>query len=148
MGLIKSVLSFVGSLFGGIFKLFGLGKKDGFFMEFDESSSEEPSTETAAAPAPAAAKLEESSAAPMPADSSVATAPSSLTPEQLSNSPSLNPDKPLVLPKSPAELQAKAESRLTNFATDFLVNPKLSNSSRRRPGPSLSAFKDMAKQVG
>ncbi|MEO0647300.1 MAG: hypothetical protein AAFZ17_14275 [Cyanobacteria bacterium J06650_10] len=33
----------------------------------------------------------------------------------------------------------------TTFATDYLMTP--SRSSRRRPGPSLSPFKDMAKEA-
>lgn len=37
------------------------------------------------------------------------------------------------------------EAEVTTFATDYLMTP--SRSSRRRPGPSLSPFKDMAKDV-
>ncbi|MDA0269077.1 MAG: hypothetical protein O3A14_19480, partial [Cyanobacteria bacterium] len=47
---------------------------------------------------------------------------------------------------APKPTPAAPQSTMT-FATDFLVNPKLNNTSRRRPGPSLSMFKDMARTV-
>lgn len=44
---------------------------------------------------------------------------------------------------APAVSAPKPEPTVTNFATTLQVN----NTPRRRPGPSLDMFKDMAKQV-
>ena len=46
-------------------------------------------------------------------------------------------------PAAPAISSPKPEPTLTNFATTLQAN----NTPRRRPGPSLDMFKDMAKQV-
>lgn len=151
MGLLKTIFgglfSLIGGLFGGIAKLLGFGKKGGYYMELDDGApaptsasaapviEEAPTTQPPAETQPVTANVEKSTPAPAPAQTQVV-------------SPTLNPDQPLVLPKSPAELEAKQAPALTNFATDFLVNPKLNRSSRRRPGPSVSPFKEMAKQMG
>lgn len=53
-----------------------------------------------------------------------------------------------ITTKQPAEAAGESSaSGVTNFATDYLVNPRINRSPRRRPGPSISPFKDMAKQV-
>jgi hypothetical protein len=53
------------------------------------------------------------------------------------------PAKPEVKAAPASTPEVKADPMLTNFATNFQV----SNTPRRRPGPSLNGFKDMAKQV-
>ena len=45
-----------------------------------------------------------------------------------------------------AQPTGSADGEMT-FATDFLVNPRLTNTSRRRPGPSLSPFANMVKDM-
>ncbi len=46
----------------------------------------------------------------------------------------------------PIDASGKVVSGPSNFSTDYLMMPT-GNSGRRRPGPSLSPFKDMAKQT-
>ncbi|MEM8505588.1 MAG: hypothetical protein AAF716_20850 [Cyanobacteria bacterium P01_D01_bin.1] len=48
-------------------------------------------------------------------------------------------------PKKQADSNGKVSEEVQNFATDYLMTP--SRASRRRPGPSLSPFKDMAKEA-
>ena len=150
MGLIKKILGGFLAFLGGIAKVFGLGQKGDFYMELDESGAPTPATSVApnnAAPvaadnnsqkvkargkaskAAAAAKLKE--AAPSSSAPVTSTAPKAKT--------------AVTAPKSEA---VPAAPKLTNFATDYLVNPKLNRAPRRRPGPSVSPFKDMAKQLG
>lgn len=47
-------------------------------------------------------------------------------------------------PAKPAAKPAPAAPEVKNFATDYLMP---SNMPRRRPGPSLSKFRDMARDV-
>ncbi|MBE7382844.1 MAG: hypothetical protein F6J95_015695 [Leptolyngbya sp. SIO1E4] len=148
MGLIKKIFggifALIGGVLGGIAKLLGFGKKGDFYIEADESSASEPALTANNGTSQAVAVPAQAQKAPAAANNNGASAPAQ--PQVMS--PTLAPDKPLVTPKSPAELQAAATPQLTNFATDFLVNPKLNGAPRRRPGPSVSPFKDMAKQMG
>jgi predicted lipid-binding transport protein (Tim44 family) len=127
MGLIKSIFGAIFGLIGGIFKtiggLVGLGKKSEFYMELNEAdSSSLPATPSTSAPA---AKAE---AAPAQAKTAApATAPKTAAP-------------------APAPA-APAAPVPTAFASNYLTIVGTSQSSRRRPGPSLSPFRDMAKQV-
>lgn len=141
MGLIKNIFGTIFGLIGGIFGaiggLLGLGKKSDFFLELDEKgeapqiteAKSAPEAKTAAASAPA--KVEAST--PAAAEKTAAPAAKAPTPQP-------------AMAAAPAKT-AKTDDGPTNFATDYLVNPKLSNGSRRRPGPSLSPFKDLARQV-
>ncbi len=112
MGLIKSIFgglfAFLGSLFGVVGKLLGLGKsKEEYFLDLGTADTSAP-----AAPAPAAVETTPAvAAAPTPA--------------------------PVAVPKPQAT---------GTFAPNYLIAPS-TNNSRRRPGPSLSGFKDMARQV-
>ena len=177
MGLIKTVFggffAFIGGLLGGVAKLFGFGQKSGFYMELDESTTPLPSTSIAAAPQQAIAldngsvptkpvtpkKSQASPVAKAPvesqpvepqkevsqaADSNASTDP---VQPQISSSAFI-PKRPLVSPRPQAETEVQESQQLTNFATDFLVNPKLKRPSRRLPGPSVSPFKEMAKKMG
>lgn len=147
MGLIKKIFggifALIGGIFGAILKPLGIGKRE-FYMELDESAS---AVAEQAAEAVSAVKdnISEVAETVSPAASE---ASQGLSAEQKALSPSLNPDKPLVLPKPQADLQPQVAQGPATFATDFLVNPKLSRPSRRRPGPSISPFKEMAKQLG
>jgi hypothetical protein len=119
MGLIKSIFGIIGGVFKAILSVFGIGKKSEFFMELDEGAA------PAAAPAPEPAKaVAEPAAAPAAARPVPAAAPK---------------------PAPPAPQAAKPATTVPSFAANYLVGSTLPN--RRRPGPSLSPFRDMAKQV-
>lgn len=135
MGLIKSIFGAIFGLIGGIFKtvggLVGLGKKSEFFMELDESDgSSQPAAPTPAAPAVAKAEAiaPPKAAAKAPAKAS-AKAPAKVDPA------------PALVATAPAEPVPTA------FASTYLTSVGTVFPRRRRPGPSLSPFMDMAKQV-
>jgi hypothetical protein len=126
MGFIKSIVGIVGGLFKAILGVFGIGKKSEFFMELDEGA-----TEAAPASAPAAA----------PASAPAAAAPAVAEPVAANPAPAA--PKPVAAPAAPQP--AKATAPVPSFAANYLVGA--TTTSRRRPGPSLSPFKAMAKQV-
>jgi type IV secretory pathway VirB10-like protein len=131
MGFIKKIFggifSLIGGIFGAIAKVFGLGNKSEFYMEIDES---ETPTE---APAPPAQASSQATPEPKPTASAQVAA--------------VAPPAPVPTPQPVSAPATPAEPEMT-FATDYLINPKFSNTQRRRPGPSLSPFKDMARSVG
>ena len=141
MGLIKSIFGAIFGLIGGIFKtvggLVGLGKKSEFFMELDEADS---SSQPAIAPsAPAsAAKAEPAAAAKPPAPAKTKTSAKTQTKP---------PAKEETKAPAPAMAAASAEPAPTGFASNYLTSVGTALPRRRRPGPSLSPFLDMAKQV-
>ncbi len=118
MGFIKSIFGIVGGLFKAILGVFGVGKKSEFYMELEEGATETASEATAPA-APAKAASEPVAASPAPVAPQPVVAPAVSQPTQ---------------PAAP----------VPSFAANYLLG---STTSRRRPGPSLSPFKDMAKQV-
>lgn len=123
MGFIKSIFGIIGGVFKTILSVFGIGKKSEFFMELDESTSASVAAPAEApAPAPAAAKAVAEPAAASPAP--VVTAPK---------------------PAPVAPQVAKPAASVPSFAANYLVGSTMP--SRRRPGPSMSPFRDMAKQV-
>lgn len=126
MGLIKSIFGAIFGLIGGIFKaiggLVGLGKKSEFFLEADDDDSDSlPAAPAAPQVQPAAAQAEPVAAAPAKA-------------------PEKAPEK------APAPT-APVEPVPTAFASTYLTSVGTTMPRRRRPGPSLSPFLDMAKQV-
>jgi len=139
MGLIKNIFGAIFGIFGGLFKaifgIFGLGKKSEFYLEADEAESggvppAEPKAMTQQ-PKPEAPAVQES--APAPAATSEAPAAT----------PQASAETPTPVPSSAPKPQPAPEP-VGNFATDYLIAPS-SVSGRRRPGPSLSPFKDLAK---
>ena len=134
-----------------MFKLFGGKKKDkSFFLELDESKTSQPaeakpkeapkiSTETASEPVQAAAieekKPESAQAKPQKKSVKKAKAAKASKP-QAKTQP--------VAKAAAVSGNGKGEPQIANFATDYLV---MQTMSRRRPGPSLNTFKDMARQV-
>ncbi|WOD37687.1 hypothetical protein [Nodosilinea sp. E11] len=133
MGLIKSIFGTIFGLLGGIFKavagLVSGGKKSEFFLELEEAVSDSlPSAD----PAPAA-KAEPVAAAPAkaatktPAKTQAPAAPAA---------PALAPVATTAIAPAP-----------TGFASNYLTSVGTAMPRRRRPGPSLSPFMDMAKQV-
>lgn len=144
-------------------KLFGkFGQKnDGFYMQADESQAPAP-IEKAVAPqakAPAAEKKAEkvAVAAATPVETKASPAAETVVEESPKATKTSIKDKkkdkkkakgeatPAVEPASIANT-APAESTITNFATDYLIQPS-SISSRRRPGANMKQFMDMARQV-
>jgi len=125
MGLIKTIFGGIFGLIGGIFKgilgVFGIGKKSEFYMELDEAATP---TDSVPTPAPKVESAVETASAP------VAPAPK----------PASTPS-----PAAPAVSTAPAPP-LPSFAANYLgATPGALK--RRRPGPSLSPFRDLAKQV-
>jgi hypothetical protein len=124
-------------------KLFG--KKDGFYMQVDESApakAEKP--KAAAAPAtvtsiaePVAVVSEESAAA------APATAKSAKT--SIKKDKKKDEDKAKEVVAEPVVV-AKAAPTITNFATDYLVIPAIAG-NRRRPGANMKGFMTMAREV-
>lgn len=145
MGFIKKIFGGIFALLGGILKIFGIGKKGEFYMELDEANA--PASEPAKAESKASKPAEKPAAEPAMATATQEKAPQETAkapePRVISqNTAAGNPvqSKPVVETKSKV-------SAVTNFATDYLVNPKLNNSPRRRPGPSVSPFKDMVREM-
>lgn len=135
MGFIQKILGGLFKFLGGLLKIFGIGKKSEYFMEIDDSQVE--------AEAPAAAPAAAISAEPAkPAAKSSKPEPKAAPANPAPAIPAATPTMSLT------GFSASKPKVEETFATDFLINPKLVNASRRRPGPSLSMFKDMARQVG
>ncbi|MEY3298077.1 MAG: hypothetical protein RLZZ597_1337 [Cyanobacteriota bacterium] len=124
MGFLKAIFGIIGGFFKAILGVFGLGKQSEFFMELDESTAppEVSAQPTAATPA----------------------APAATPTQTVAASPG-----PVVAPVTPvataAPKSAQPAASVPSFAANYLVGPTMPR--RRRPGPSLSPFMDMAKQV-
>jgi hypothetical protein len=140
-----------------VLKFLGIGKKSEFVLEAPPADSQ-----PAAKAKPAAAEPSHTEAVAAPAVESNGKAPS--TPAQGTDK-GAGKTSGKTLKEVNAEKKAKAEQKATpevkaapaakvpapqaepakpNFATTLQLN----NTPRRRPGPSLDMFKDMAKQVG
>lgn len=140
--LIGGIFAFLGGLFGGLGKLVGLGgSKSGYFLEADSDQS---TVAAASAPAPAAATT-------VAAASKVKT-DASLVSATVATEPSLNGKvvaEPVPAATKPAESAPApvpvAAASTTTFAPNFLVSAN--SGGRRRPGPSMNPFLDMARQV-
>jgi hypothetical protein len=120
MGFIKKVFSGIFGFLGGILKIFGIGQS-GYYMEVESSAPPTP----AEPPKPAAS----APAAPAPAAPVVPVAPVAA----------------VEMPPAPKPAPAKPAPVMDTFATKFLI--PTSSGKRRRPGPSLSPFMDMARKV-
>lgn len=151
MGFIKKIignlLAFLGGLFGSFSKVLGL-KKSGYFLELDESKDEpQPSApantvstvstaaSNGASPKPEPAKLEPAKVQP--------TQPATKT-AQISAVEQKAPDT--SVPESKPAVPLNTPQPVPTFAPEFLM-PTASQNGRRRPGPSMGYFLDMAKKV-
>jgi hypothetical protein len=148
MGFIKKIignlLAFLGGLFGSFSKVLGL-KKSGYFLELDESKDEpQPSApantvstaaSNGASPKPEPAKLEPVKV--QPAQPATKTA-------QISAVEQKTPDT--SVPESKPTVPLNTPQPVPTFAPDFLMATPSQN-GRRRPGPSMGYFLDMAKKV-
>jgi hypothetical protein len=124
------------------------GKKSEYFLELDEakgtgSATTAPKAEPTPDPAdaPAAAKVEapKTEAAPAP-KAPAAKAPAKPAPAAKKSEPVL---APAAAPAKPAP--AKPAEPVGGFATQYLMP---STGPRRRPGPNMKTFLDMASQMG
>ena len=132
-------------------------------MQADESKTPAPLEKAAAAPkvsAPAAEKKVEKVAVVTPVEVEAKAAPAAekvdiVAEESPKATKTSIKDKKKDKKKSKSEAAvepvsiitpAAAESTITNFATDYLIQPS-SISSRRRPGANMKQFMDMARQV-
>ncbi|WP_107670492.1 hypothetical protein [Cyanothece sp. BG0011] len=130
-------------------KLFGGGKKKEFFLELDESKdvpASEPKVETPEPKAEAeqaeAPKTEAAEVTENPAPAKKKSKKKSVKKVAKKEEP-----KTEIVPTSPAltngQAAQKEEPKEVEFATKFYMMP----TPRRRPGPSLNNFKNMASQV-
>ncbi|MFE4105149.1 hypothetical protein [Almyronema epifaneia] len=169
MGLIQkifgSIAAFFSSLLGVVGKVFGINKS-GYFLELDDEDSGSNSQPAAQRPQKSAQSqpkveptaLQAQGVEVFPAEAEVATKAAlesnqaAASPEKLekaakqSASTSQDLANAGALPLAAAEAKGKSVGSEMTFATDYLVKPEVS-SSRRRPGPSLTTFRNMAKTV-
>src|SRR5919202_1432023 len=133
--LFGGIIGFFGGLFGGKKSLKGdtsaapkTKKGKGYFLELDDSGN----SKAAEAKKPEPAKAEPAAQAKKPE-------PAKATTESQNGKVKIE-----AQPNPPATNNGKAQGDST-FAPNYLL-PTASN-SRRRPGPSLDMFRDMARQV-
>jgi len=154
MDFIKKLL---GGILGFIKGIFGIFKKSEYYLEAEGSDSA-PALAEKAAPA----KVEAEKAAPAKAEAAPAATSQPI--------PETNPPKPVELVQTASGVVAepvskgdfKADGReakvakqpvtvgaetLKTFAPEFLASTR-SLGDRRRPGPSMSPFMGMARQMG
>jgi len=139
-------------------------KRSGYFMELDEAEEMKP-VETnqsvngaAKTPQPAAAKTteEKPTKTPQPTAAKSAKEESAKTPEATATAQSAKVELvqtakgvtavPAKREKSPVASANGQTPTETTFAPKYLAPTSTSN-SRRRPGPSMNPFLDMARQV-
>lgn len=169
-GFIKNLFSGIAAFFGGLFG----GKKSlgdtsaalkpkkakGYYLQLDEGETPKPLNEAKkpepvkAAVAKAAPPKAEAPEAkkPEPAKAAVATAKSSSSQPtkevptgdngKVTVEAQPNPPAPANLVASNGKVDSQAEQ---TFAPKYLT--PMATSGRRRPGPSLDMFRDMARQV-
>jgi hypothetical protein len=129
MGLIKNIFGGIFSFLGGIFKIF---KKSDYYLEADDTKSGvAPVAESNGASAKAPA-------APVPVEATI-SAPSNNSKNAKADAPAA----PVIAASAPVAPQPMQ-------AAGVLFAAKLAPTStggRRRPGPSLGRYMDMAKDV-
>jgi hypothetical protein len=117
--------------------LFG-GKKSNFYLELketDSATSAAVTTEAHTAVVETTAPAVESAPAPVAEKKAKKT---SVKKEKKAK------EAPVSAPAPVAAAPAKVEPTEVEFATKYLITPSM---SRRRPGPSLNGFKDMARKA-
>jgi hypothetical protein len=147
-------------------KLFG-GKKSAYFLELDESQKPEPAKEKKAEEKKAQApskpvevkKAEPSKATEAPKAETAAkntkktsvkdkakTEPTQAKPEPKASKPTISDPEEIVRAAvfKNSSNNGNAASQTNGFAANNVIVPTM---SRRRPGPSLNMFKNMARQA-
>lgn len=153
MGLLKAIFGglfrLIGGIFGSVAKVFGLGNKSEYFMELDGSEQPAEQMPQMAASKPAEKKpINEKPVVDTAAPVKVSEAKSS-QPQQ--DKASYKEQIPVTTQMATSDSSGSVDTKMpavSNFATDYLVNPRVNRSPRRRPGPSMSPFKDMARDMG
>lgn len=146
MGFISKLLgglfTLIGSLFSSVTKLLGLGKKSEYFLEADAAKGGVPND---AKPQPQTATAEATPAAnvPVPPPSETTKIEVPATSASLNGKVEVATDALEAAPQKPAPVPA--EPAIKTFAPNFLVGT--TPARRRRPGPSLNPFLDMAKEM-
>ncbi|ERT05827.1 hypothetical protein M595_4209 [Lyngbya aestuarii BL J] len=136
-------------------KILGFNKKSDYFLELDDSKETQsapskPAQKEEAKPAPVEAKAKKEEPTPSAKTSKKTTTKAKAKPatpdakEQAKATVEAISVKPKELPSFNNGLQSTPTGM--TFAPDNLM--KSASSSRRRPGPSMNMFKDMARQVG
>jgi len=133
-----------------VLKFLGIGKKSEFFLEAPPADSQPAAKTEAAKPAAPEPSHVDAKAVLAPVAEKISEATSKVKKtlkevnvEKKAKAEKGGAEKNGAAPTAPATPAPKPEPTLTNFATTLQVN----NTPRRRPGPSLNMFKDMAKQV-
>ncbi len=128
----------------------GKRKRSGYFMELDETedvtsvNGNQPPKEVAAAKTPQPVAAEPASSQPAKTPEPVKNAPApKIELVQTAEGVKAEPAKPVS--SSPAASTNGQKPTETTFAPKYLA--PTASSSRRRPGPSMNSFLDMARQV-
>jgi hypothetical protein len=123
-------------------------RRSGYFLELDENE-EKGSVDANKSPASNGAKTAEAATKPAKAESAKKTETTANTQSanielvQTAEGVKVEPGKPAKSPVASTNGQAKTE---TTFAPKYLI-PSASSNGRRRPGPNMNTFLDMARQV-
>jgi hypothetical protein len=161
MGVIKRLIGGFFSFLGGIFKVFNIFKKSEYYLEYDESKSVPQGA--AAQPAALAAVATQPAIAPQPAAVAQSAAPApakkpsrkaakaqaesngdgSMNGKVANSAAAVASTEPVAV--NSAAVAATKPSTPAVFAPTYLGS--VSSNSRRRPGPSLNRYMEMAKQV-
>lgn len=154
-GFIKKLFSGIAAFFSGLFGGKKKSQEDAsaapkvkkgkdFFLELDEAETGKAKEAPAKKPEPAQVEGEASQPKPAAAKTAVATAES---PQAEKSAPAKNGKvEPQPNPPAAAATNGKVEteSEMT-FAPNYLL--PVTSKPRRRPGPSLDMFRDMARDV-
>ena len=135
--LLGGVFAFIGGIFGTITKLLGFGSKSEYFLEADDGKGSAPAT-----PEPQLQTTQKVEA-PTPAAKETVEFEVPTTSASMNGKVEVSQEAFAAAPEPPAP--APAEPEVKTFAPNFLVGT--TPSRRRRPGPSLNPFLDMAKNM-
>jgi hypothetical protein len=151
MGLIKKLLggifALIGGIFGAIGGIVGLSKKSEYFMEADDAKSV-PATPAVAEANGAVSGVKVVEGTPQVAAATAIPAASlnGKSAESVAASAVAAPAKAEAKAAAAPRELATASTAPQTFAPDYLLAAN-SRSSRRRPGPSLNPYLDMAKKM-
>lgn len=154
-GFIKNLFSGIAAFFGGVFG--GKKSKDdtstapktkkakGYFMELDDTGNVKSATQEKK---PEPAKAAVATAAPPKVESAEAKKPEPAKAAAESNNGKVKieaqPNPPAPAPAAASNGKVDPQSSMT-FAPNYLLST--GSRGRRRPGPSMDMFRDMARQV-
>ncbi|WP_413166905.1 hypothetical protein ACL6C3_09405 [Capilliphycus salinus ALCB114379] len=141
-------------------KIFGFNKKSDYFLELDDAKATDSTQNQTApeksqpAPVEPKAKQEQPKPAAKTSKKTTTKAKAKAAPTEAKQEAKEQAKTTVeaismpVQPKEPPSFNNGLESTPAGmtFSTDYLM--KQPSSGRRRPGPSLNMFKDMARQVG